>query len=146
LAALGNAQRHLAKLDGRAKACWLTDFATAAEHFQNSPKWSALGKAMADDSDRQWQYPDVDTLVISLWPLVKAYNWTYRDLLNVIRPALKRGDAYPCGSEQEFAPYCANVLGLRKKAKGVSAKNGRPKGSEIAREWCPALAEGRGES
>jgi hypothetical protein len=29
LAALGNAQRHLAKLDGRAKACWLADFATA---------------------------------------------------------------------------------------------------------------------
>ncbi len=83
-------------------------------------------------------YLDVDTPVISLWPLVKAYNWTYRDLLNVIRPGLKRGDAYP--GEQEFAPYCANVLGLRKKVKGVSAKNGRPKGSEIARDWCPALA------
>jgi hypothetical protein len=143
LAALGNAQRHLSKLDDRAKACWLADFATAVEHFQNSPKWCALGKAMADDSDRQWQYPDVDTLAIALWPLVKAYNWTYRDLLTVIRPALKRGDAYPCGGEQEFAPYCANVLGLRKKAKGVSAKNGRPKGSEIAREWCPALAGGK---
>ena len=163
LAALGNAQRHLAKLDDRAKACWLADFATAAEHFQNSPKWAALGKAMANDSDPQWQYPDVDTLVIALWPLVKAYNWTYRDLLNVIRPALARPSPtapnskfrpspdsalrtphsalnYPCGSEQEFAVYCANVLGLRKKAKGVSAKNGRPKGSEIAREWCPALA------
>jgi hypothetical protein len=139
LAALGNAQRHLAKLDDRAKACWLADFATAAEHYQNSPKWSALGKAMADDSDRQWQHPDVDTLVISLWPLVKAYNWTYRDLLNVIRPALKRGDAYPCASEQDFAAYCANVLGMRKAGKGVSAKNGRPKGSDVAKEWCPAM-------
>ena len=90
LAALGNAQRHLAKLDERAKACWLIDFTTAAEQYQNSPKWSALGKAMADQTDRPWLYPDVDTLVISLWPLVKAHNWTYRDLLNVIRPALVR--------------------------------------------------------
>jgi hypothetical protein len=162
LAALGNAQRHLAKLDNHARACWLVDFATAAEHYQNSSKWPALGKAMADPSDRPWLYPDVDTLVISLWPLLKAYNWTYRDLLNVIRPALVRPSPtppnskfrpspdsalrtphsalnYPCGGEQEFAPYCANVLGLRKKSKGVSAKNGRPKGSEIAREWCSAM-------
>lgn len=77
-------------LDERAQACWLADFATSAEHYQNSPKWSTLGKAMADDSNRQWQYQDVDTLVIALWPLVKAYNWTYRDLLNVIRAALVR--------------------------------------------------------
>ena len=156
LAALGNAQRHLAKLDDHAKACWLADFTTAAEHYQNSPKWSALGQAMADNCDRLWQYPDVDTLVIALWPLVKAYNWTYRDLLNVIRPGLSRRSpakagrstinnqlstpAYPCGSEQEFAAYCANALALRKKSKGASAENGEPKGSEIAREWCPALA------
>jgi hypothetical protein len=140
LAALGSAQRHLAKLDPRAKACWFADFGAAAERYQNSPKWSALGKAMADNSDRLWQYPDIDTLVIALWPLVKAYNWTYRDLVKVIRPALKRRESYPCGTEQEFAAYCANVLGLRKSVKGVSARNGDPEGIEIARQWCPSLA------
>jgi len=139
LAALGNAQRHLGKLDERAKACWLADFATAAEQYQGSPKWSVVGKAMAERSDRSWLYPEVDTLAIALWPLVKAYNWTYRDLLNVIRPGLKRAEAYPGASEQEFAAYCANVLGLRKAGKGRSAKNGQPRGCEIAREWCPAL-------
>ncbi len=90
LAALGTAQRHLGRLDDRAKACWLADFTTAAQHFQDSPKWSLFGEAMADGSDRLWQYPEVDTLVIALWPLVKVYNWTYHDLLNVILPALKR--------------------------------------------------------
>lgn len=160
LAALGNAQRQLSKLDDRAKACWLVDFAAAAEHYRNSPKWSALGKAMADDSDRQWQYPDVDTLVIALWPLVKAYNWTYRDLLTVIRPAFARPKSspfptphsalrtspgaalrYPCSREQDFASYCVNVLGLRKASKGLSAKNQRPKGYDIAIQFCPALAQ-----
>ena len=55
---------------------------------------------MSEGSDRLGQYADVDTLAISLWPLVKAYTWTYRDLLNVIRRGLKRAIAYACGAEQ----------------------------------------------
>ncbi len=132
LAALGNAQRHIASLDARARLCWLWDFANAAEKYKDSPKWAAMGKAMSDDSDKLWLYADVDSLVISLWPLVNAHNWTYRDLLNVVRPGLKRPNAYPCEREQDFSAYCANVLGLRKQGKGVSAKNGKPAGHEIA--------------
>jgi len=58
-----------------------------------------------------WTYERVDTLVIALWPLVKEHNWTYRDLMNVIRPALNRPRSslssipYPCGREQDFAAY-----------------------------------------
>ena len=96
---------------------------------------------MSDVSDRQWRYPDVDTLVIGLWPLVKAHNWTYRDLLNVIRPALKRPESYPSSVESEFAPYCANVLGLKKSGRGRSSQSGRPKGFEVALELCPALKQ-----
>ncbi len=88
-----------------------------------------------DNSD----YADVDTYVIALWPLVKAYNWTYRDLLTTIKPGLNRADAYPCSGEQEFATYRVNVLGLRKARRSVSAKDGRPAGYDIARELCPAL-------
>jgi hypothetical protein len=29
---------------------------------------------------------DLDTVVIALWPMVSPHNWTYLDLLNVIRP------------------------------------------------------------
>ena len=112
-------------MDERARAAWLSDFTAAAERFQDSDKWGALGQAVADQSDRLWLYPDLDTLVIALWPLVKAHNWTYRDLLSVMRPALERPDAYPCDSEQNFATYCINVLGLRKVGRGASARNGR---------------------
>jgi hypothetical protein len=131
LAALGNAQRHLANLDLHAQTAWVHDMASAAQHFKNSPKWAALGKAMSDNSDRSWLYPEVDTLVIGLWPLVKSFNWTYRDLLNVVRPVLKRPEAYPCSAEHEFASYCANVLGLKKASRGRSAKSGRPPGFNI---------------
>ncbi len=157
LALLGNAQRYLPRLDERARASWLWDFAMAAERFKDSPKWAVVGKAMAaapadpetaargglregNGSGPVWQYEDVDTLVIALWPLVKVYNWTYRDLLKTIKPGLKRPEAYPCDREQDFATYCANVLGLRKRGKGVSAKDGRPKGYDVALKYCPTLA------
>ena len=96
---------------------------------------------MCADSTVPWLYPDVDSLVISLWPLVTRYDWTYRDLLNVIRHGLKRPDAYPCDTEQAFATYCENVLGLRKTGQGASAKDGRPKGIEIALQIYPGLSQ-----
>jgi hypothetical protein len=150
LAALGNAQRHLASLDLRAQAAWLLDFAAAAEEYKNSPKWAALGKSMAAESDRLWQYPEVDTFAIAMWPLVKAYNWTYRDLLNVLRSLSQNSplctfnsalNRYPCDSEQDFAAYCANVLGLRKTTKGATAANGRPVGYELAKQLFPPPPE-----
>lgn len=139
LATLGSAQRQLARLSDRAKACWLCDFTTAAERYKDSPKWAMVGKAMSEEPGRDWSYAEVDTLIITLWPLVARYNWTYRDLLNAIRPALKRPKAYPCEREQDFVTYCANVLGLRKKGRGRTAKNGRPAGYEIAQQLCPGL-------
>jgi len=134
LASLGRNQRHLAHLDDRQKAHWQWHLDDAACEFKDSPKWLTVGQAMCSDSTRVWTYEEVDTVVISLWPLVKAYNWTYLDLLNVIRPALKRSDAYPCDCEQNFATYCVNVLGLRKPGKGVTAKDGKPAGHQIAQK------------
>ena len=95
-----------------------------------------MGKAMSGEADRLWLYPEVDSLVISLWPLVKQYNWTYRDLLNVVRSFASRPNLYPCEQEQGFVTYCNQVLGLRKTGKGVSAKDGRPEGYEIAEKLC----------
>jgi hypothetical protein len=139
LAMLGYTQRHLAKLDGAGMTQWMVDFSRAAAAYKDSHKWTMVGKAMSAEPDRAWLYPGVDTLVIAFWPLVKAHNWTYRDLLHVIRPALKRPEAYPCQREQDFATYCVNVLGLRKKGKGVSAKDGYPAGYDVALALCPAL-------
>src|SRR5439155_1192960 len=126
----------ITKLSPHAKAYWQWHFLGIAERFKDSPKWLTLGKAMSAESDRLWPYREVDGLVITLWPLVKKHNWTYRDMLNVIRPTLKRPKAYPCEREQDFATYCTNVLGLRKTRKGVSAKDGRPVGWVVARRLC----------
>jgi hypothetical protein len=46
-----------------------------------------LGQAMVAQSDRPWLYPNVDSAIITLWPLVKKYNWTYRDLMQAVREA-----------------------------------------------------------
>jgi hypothetical protein len=99
---------------------------------------------MSSDSNRVWTYRELDTAIISLWPLVRRHNWTYRDLLEMVRPALIRPDAYPCDREQDFATYCNNVLGLRKSGHGTTAKDGKPVGWEVARRICPALTTGRG--
>lgn len=157
LAALGNAERNMACLSGRAQLSWLYDFVAAAAKYKNSPKWKIVGQAMGDSSDRLWLYPELDTLVIRLWPLVKTYNWTYRDLLNVIQPALARLPSsppppglkannrrqpkwtYPCEREQDLSTYCTNVLGLRKTGKGASATDGHPAGYNIALTYCPSL-------
>jgi len=40
---------------------------------------------MASQAKRLWTYYEVDTRIICLWPLLKLHNWTYRDLMNVIR-------------------------------------------------------------
>jgi hypothetical protein len=71
--------------------------------------------------------------------MVSAHNWTYLDLLNVIRPTLERPDAYPCDTEQNFATHCRYILGLQKVGRGKTAKNGRPAGYDIARKLCPSL-------
>ncbi len=32
---------------------------SAVEQYKDSPKWPALGKAMAADTDRLWLYPEI---------------------------------------------------------------------------------------
>jgi hypothetical protein len=150
------------------------DWLDAAVHMRTHHRWhtapacfdpdpekrqlAALGNAQRHFA-RLWTYADVDTLIIALWPLVQRYNWTYRDLLNSIRPALRRQPSapsgsekshselkwsYPCEREHDLATYCRNVLGLRKSGKGVTAGDGRPTGYEVARVICPGIERGPG--
>ena len=169
LGALGYAERNLASLSGCAQLAWFADFVSAAANYRESPKRLVVDEMTSNAPNKVWLHVDVDVLVIALWPLVTAYDWTYRDLLHVLRPALKlRPDAsansafsaferndspihrdtshsalhrtYPCQREQDLAIYCANVLGLRKNGKGVNSKNGHPAGYDIALRYCPSLA------
>jgi hypothetical protein len=136
LACLGTIQRQFARQPESIKMLWQHVYSEAAERFKDSPKWPTLGQAMSSQSDMPWTYRQLDTFIISLWPLLKRHNWTYRDLLNVTRDldGRQRPASYPCDREQDFATYCANVLGLRKTkaTKGRTTKNGRPPGYDVA--------------
>jgi hypothetical protein len=101
-----------------------------------------VGKAMSAQTDRIWNYPELDEVVIWLWPLLKRNNWTYRDLLAVGRMILPAPHRYPLESEQELATYCQNVLGLRKSgSQGRSSPNGKPCGWEVALKLCSKTSE-----
>ena len=136
LSSLGVLQRHYAELDDFCKAWWQWHHGEAAERFKNSPKWKTVGAAMASDQTRHQSYPEIDELVICLWPLLKKHNWTYRDLLNVTRSVAKRPTVYPLAEDRELATYCPNVLGLRKGGQGTTAANGKPAGFDVAMRLC----------
>lgn len=123
LAVLGLNQRFYAHLDDFSKRWWDWHHACASQEFKDSPKWPALGRAMAADKTRAWNYEEPDAAILSFWPLVLRHNWTYQDLLGVLREVLTHPRAYPCREAQELAAYCRNVLGLHKGATG--AKQGK---------------------
>jgi len=138
LAALGINQRAFIHLSDFSKSWWAWHHREAAERFKDSPKWQMVGIAMAGQEQKTWNYPDLDNVVIGLWPLVKRHNWTYRDLSAVISRELPKNQRYPLAREQDLAAYCANVLGLRKPAgpPGKSSADGRPIGHEVALRLC----------
>ena len=132
LAGLGLAQRNYAELNDWMKGAWHHLHAKFAQQFIHSPKWLTVGQAQASQQERLWPYQEIDTTIIYLWPLLKRHNWTYTDLLRVVRSLCQRPDAYPCAREQDFATYCTTVLGLRKKGRGKTTKNRRPPGYDVA--------------
>jgi len=142
LAVLGINQRNYAKLDEFSKTWWQWHHSEAAERFKNSPKWGNLGKAMGTDQERVWNYPDLDIAIITNWPLLKKHNWTYRDMLEVVKQLLPPPHRYPLTNEPVLATYCQNVLGLRKSGpQGRSSQDGKPRGWEVALRMCRKTAE-----
>lgn len=137
LAILGVQQRHFPGMSEFQKAWWEWHHGEAADRLTDPSKWSMVGKAMTDDSITHQSYPALDDCIIRLWPLVRRHDWTYRDLMNVIRSVAPGPLRYPCEREQDLATYCNNVLALRKKSKqGRSDPNGTPPGYEVARAMC----------
>ena len=75
----------------------------------------------------------LDKTIIFLWPLHKRYDWTYEELLRLLRDFLDCGSAYPCGSETQLVSYCRGVLGLWKvKAPFVGSSRTVLPGHEVA--------------
>ena len=88
---------------------------------------------MIDDSTTHQSYPALDDCIIMFWPLVRQHQWTYQDLMTVLRSVAPVPLGYPCERVQALATYCNNVLGLRKNGKGKSDLYGTPPGYEVAR-------------
>lgn len=142
LAALGINQLNYSKMNEFEKNWWQWHHGEAAERFRNSPKWATIGKAMAAEKEKVWNYPELDLAVITNWPLLKKHNWTYRDLLAVLKMILPPPHRYPLESEPELATYCQNVLGLRKSGpKGRSQPDGKPPGWEVGLKLCSKAEE-----
>jgi hypothetical protein len=53
-----------------------------------------------------------DKLIILLWPLMIRHNWSYLDLLKLLRVLGKCGQSIACPSEAKLAEYCQNALRL----------------------------------
>jgi hypothetical protein len=85
---------------------------------------------------RTWPHPELDEAVISLWPLVQRHNWSFGDLLTVLRDVLPRADIYPCENERNLATYCAFTLRLRRFGHGKTVRETRPPGYELATRLC----------
>jgi hypothetical protein len=136
LAILGISQRCFPRLSDFSKEWWQWHHGEAAERFKDSPKWPTVGKAMGTAKTRRHKHPELDDVVICLWPLLKRHNWTYRDLLNVVMAIVPQHDAYPFDREHDLATYCNNVLGLRKQGEGSTATDGKPPGFDVALRLC----------
>jgi hypothetical protein len=141
LANIGVAQRHLAKFSERDRKRWEGIHARAAvKHQENLKMWGTVGKVQHDPAPRIWTHPDVDGLIIGLWPLVMRYNWTYTDLLKVLDqflplPVDETGRRYPLDSVESLKVHCRTICGLTKTGRGTSAA-GLPKGWQIAKQLC----------
>jgi hypothetical protein len=136
LALLGFQQRRYPVMSDFEKAWWKWHHGEAAERLSDPAHWTMVGKGMADESTRHQSYPALDDCIIMLWPLVRRHQWTYRDLMNVIRDVAPVPMRYPCEREQDLASYCNNVLGLRKRSKGKTDPEGTPPGFKVARAMC----------
>ncbi len=145
LAILGVQQRHFPGMGDFQRAWWEWHHGEASDRLSEPAKWSMVGKALVDDSTTHQNYPALDDCIIMLWPLVRRHQWTYQDLMAVIRAVVPVPLGYPCDRVQALATYCNNVLGLRKNGKGKSDPNGTPPGFEVARAMC-ARPEASGSS
>jgi|ERR1017187_8133311 hypothetical protein len=102
--------------------------------FFNQFDLEKLSKAAKNNFDRvlskptqaRWNYPQLDMWLVSIWPLVTAYNWTYRDVWMIAARHPQLEELLRLETVASFARHC-KFLELRLSPKG-SQKTGRVKG------------------
>ncbi len=143
LSNLGFVERHLKNLPARDKERFHGLLDRAATKHGETKLWSQVGKVMHDPQPRTWTHPEVDAMVIGLWPLDVRYNWTYADLLKVMDkllplPRANEERKYPLDSVESLKVHSRSVCGLAKRTKGKTAK-GMPDGWPIAQKLFTAM-------
>ncbi len=137
LANIGIAQRHLATFSERDRKRWEgIHERAAAKHQADLKMWGTVGKVQHDPEPRTWTHPQVDAIVIGVWPLMVRFNWTYSDLLKVLDrllpgPPDNEDRKYPLDSEASLKVHCRSICGLTKSKRGKSAGK-MPEGWPIA--------------
>lgn len=84
-------------------------------------------------------HPELDKLIIFVWPLVKKHNWSYFDLLRVLRSITNCWVNPACGSEAQLADYCRAALGLERNTGQLSHAEGPIAGVAVAERLCKFL-------
>lgn len=100
-------------------------------------RWCDWLEALAHFRIHALRYPGPghqlrDKTIIFLWPLLKRYNWSYRELLTLVRSLLDCADTYPCQSDHQLAAYCSTVLGLRQAGLTTAPKDRALPGQAVA--------------
>lgn len=75
---------------------------------------------------------ELDKLLIFSWPLVKRHNWSFADLLNIVRGAVNCATSLPCQSEHHLAAYCRTALGLNASSRPRISNEGPVPGRMVA--------------
>lgn len=124
IAQMGILHRIYPWLDADLQKQWAESFDQLQNEHGGTPRWRLFEEARTTSKTGAPKYPELDQAIIMLWPLMKQYNWTYRDLMTVLAEVLPEHRGYPCDREQNLATYCPNVLGLRKEGRAGRSKPG----------------------
>jgi hypothetical protein len=108
-------------------------------------RWCDWLEALAHLQVRELQQGEpsrlqLDKSIIFLWPLVKRHNWSYHDLLTIVRWLSGGSNEFPFQNEQHFARYCWTALGLRKAGLEIAAQDGPIAAQEVAERLAKFLA------
>jgi hypothetical protein len=143
LAHIGIMQASYANLGEHSKAWWRFRHEELAKQFCGKPEWSLVGKAQSFTRWGELRQPEVDELAIHWWPLLRRYQWTDRDMRNLLMQVVRHPNAYPLREDKEFADYRQKALGLVKGG-GLRAKSnpeGKPTGWKAALAMIGRLSE-----
>ena len=94
-------------------------------------------RVLSKPAQARWNYPQLDMWLVSIWPLVTAYNWTYRDVWMIAARHPQIEDLLRLEKAESFAAHC-KFLELRLNPKG-SQKTGRVKSD--AESSLPYMAD-----